>query len=80
MAHLFGLIGLRGGVWRRMPLLEDMYIHPSRPAEGGSSPAPLSILAVVSALQSELRERRVVSLVAARTLHVAKAIREAVPS
>jgi hypothetical protein len=79
MAHLFGVIGLRGGVRRRMPLLNDTNIQPSRRALSDSSPASLSILAVVSALQSELRERRVSSRVAPRTLHVAKTIREAFP-
>jgi hypothetical protein len=80
MAHLFGVIGLRGGVCRRMPLLNDTNTQPSRRALSGSSPASLSIITVVSALQSELRERRVSSLVALRTVHVAKTIREAVPS
>jgi hypothetical protein len=80
MAHLFGVIGLRGGVCRRMPLLNDTNAQPSGRALSGSSPAPLSILAVVCALQSELRERRVSLLVARRTVHVAKTIREAVPS
>jgi hypothetical protein len=80
MAHLFGIIGMRGGVCQRMPLLKDTNTQPSRRALSGSSPAPLSILGVVSALQSELRERRVSSLVAPRTLHVGKTIRQAVRS
>ena len=80
MAHLFGVIGLRGGVCRRMPLLNDTDPQPSRRALRGSSPAPLSIIAVVSALQSELHDRRASSLLALRTLHVAKTIPEAVSS
>jgi len=71
MAHLFGVIGLRGGVCRRMPLLNDTNTRPSRRALSGSSSARLSIIAVVSALQSELHDRRASSLLALRTGHIA---------
>jgi hypothetical protein len=80
MAHLFGVIGLRGGVCRRTPLLNDANTRVPRRAPSGSSPAALSIIAVVSALQSELHDRRVSSLLALRTLHVAKTIPEVVSS
>ena len=80
MAHLFGVIGLRGGVCRRMPLLNDTNTQPARRALSGSSLTALSITAVVSALQSELRERRVSLLVAPRTLHVVKTSRQVTPS
>jgi hypothetical protein len=71
MAHLFGVIGLRGGVCRRMPLLGDANSRASRRALRGSSPGPLSIIVVVSALQSELHDRRASSLLALGTLHIA---------
>jgi len=81
MAHLFGVIGLRGGVCRRMPLLYDTNPQPSRRALSGSSPAPLSIIVVVSALQSELHDRRRArSLLALRIVDVTKTIPEVVPS
>src|SRR5690349_9202894 len=80
MAHLFGVIGLRGGVCRRMPLLYDTNPQPSRRALSGPSPARLSIVAVVSALQSELHDRRASSLLALPIVDVTKTIPEVVPS
>jgi hypothetical protein len=58
VAHLFGVIGFRGGVRGRMRLLGDTNTQPSHGVLRGSSPVPLSVVAVVSALQTELRERR----------------------
>lgn len=66
MAHLFGIIGLRGGVRQRMRLLGDTNTQPTLRLVTGFSPTPLSIAAVVSGLQTQLRERRASSRVAPR--------------
>ena len=54
MAHLFGVIGLRGGVGPPMPLFKGTQSIES----GDSSPVPLSLASVVAAIQTELRDRR----------------------
>jgi hypothetical protein len=68
MVH-FGVIGPRGGIGRRMPLLDGTRI--SRSGWSRAPQPPLSCAAVVLAMQSELHDRRARSLVAPRTPRVA---------
>ena len=63
MAHLFGLIALRTGISRALPLFGELNTQVSPLVVNESLPAPLSVVAVVTALQSELHHRRVSSLV-----------------
>src|SRR5579862_2162851 len=64
MAHLFGLIALRTGISRPVPLFGDMNTQLSPHLVSESRVPPLSVIAVVTALQSELHHRRVSLLVA----------------
>jgi len=64
MAHLFGLIGLRAGTGRPLPLFRDLNAQLSSHVVNKSLQAPWSVIAVVTALQSDLHRRGVRSLVA----------------
>src|SRR5690242_11337082 len=74
VAHLLGIIGTRGGVSRPKPLLSETKTSAWGVVVNGFGQAPLSPIAVITALQSELRDRRATSLVALRTVLAAEVL------